>query len=145
MPRRQGNNPKRRVVPRRDIDPNVLRRLLDEACYIGSAHHKRTPADYGFDPPVNPRPNKSLCDGARSVRRDEARALFREGVRRGLISRIPAGGLPKYVWAVDDDGQAYEAKLEAGSRNYHGYALGDNDDAMRQLIVEEWRGRCPAG
>lgn len=141
MPKRQGNNPKRRIVPRGTADPNVLNRLLDEARYTGSAHHKRAPADYGFNPPVNPRPNKSLCDRDRIIELEEATALFREGLRRGMISDGGAGALPKYVWAVDHEGRAYEAKLEHGSRSYHGYELGDDDDAMRQLVVREWQMR----
>ena len=142
MPKRQGNNPKRRIAPRHETDPNVLHRLLDEACYTGSAHHKRAPADYGFHPPMNTRPNKSLCDGGRNVRLDEARTLFCEGIRRGMISNVYGGGLPKYVWAIDSEKRAYEAKLERGSGNYHGYELGDDDDVMRQLVIEEWQVRC---
>ena len=143
MPKRQGNNPKRRIASRHEIDPNVLGRILDEACYAGSAHHKRAPADYGFHPPANPRPNKSLCDGGdRSVKLDEARALFREGVKRGMISSIRMGELPKYVWAVDSEGRAYESKLEHGSRSYHGYELGKDDDTMQRLVIKEWQIRC---
>ena len=81
MPKRQGANPKRRIVPAGALDPAVLARIEGEARYTGSAHHKRRPADYGFHPPANPRPHKSLCDGGRSVRLEEAKALFREGVR----------------------------------------------------------------
>lgn len=145
MPRRQGNDPKRRLIPRDEIGTDVLHRLLDEACYTGSALHKRVAADYGFHPPANPRPNKSLCDGSgRIVRLAEARALFREGVERGMISSIGHDGLPKYVWAVDSEGRVYEAKIEQGSSNYHGYELGEDDDGMRRLVVEEWRLRCQA-
>ena len=143
MPKRRGNNPKRGIAPRHEIDPDVLDRLASEARYTGSAHHKRAPGDYGFSPPANPRPNKSLCDGSRCVKADEATALFREGVRRGMIGSFREDGLPKYVWAVDSEGHAYEAKLERGSRRYHGYELGADDDAMRQLVVGEWTLRCP--
>ncbi len=143
MPKRQGNNPKRRLVPRHEIDGDVLGRLLNEACYTGSALHKRTAADYGFLPPANPRPNKSLCDGSgRIVRLAEARDLFREGVERGMISKTGQGRFPKYVWAVGSDGRVYESKLGQGSGNYHGYELGEDDDGMRRLVVEEWRLRC---
>jgi len=144
MPKRMGSNPKRRITPRREIDPEVVARLEDDARYTGSAHHKRQGADYGFNPPANPRPNKSLCDGGRSVGRDEAEALFREGVQRGMISTYRQDGLPKYVWAVASDGRAFEAKVERGSRHYHGYELGDDDRIMRRLVITEWRGRCPA-
>lgn len=145
MPKRQGNNPKRRIIPRHEIDGDALDRLLDEACYTGSALHKRSAADYGFHPPANPRPNKSLCDGSgRIVRLADARALFRKGVKRGMISNADDGRLPKYVWAVDSAGRVYESKLEQGSSNYHGYELGEDDDGMRRLVVNEWRSRCQA-
>ncbi len=143
MPKRQGNNPKRRIVPKDEVDGSVLERLLDKARYTGSAHHKRSGADYGFHPPTNPRPNKSLCDGSgRIVLLAEAEALFRECIERGMISSTDGNGFPKYVWAMDSEGRVYESKLEKGSRNYHGYELGEDDDGMRQLVAEEWHSRC---
>ena len=144
MPKRQGNNPKRRIAPRHEVDSGVLTRLADEARYTGSALHKRRGADYGFVPPASPRPDKSLCDGGRSVRVDEARTLFLEGIRRGMISTHCEGGLPKYVWAVATDGRVYEAKLARGTRNYHGYELGSDERAMRSWVIDEWSERCPA-
>ena len=143
MPKRQGNNPKRRIVPAGALSPAVLARIEEKARYCGNAHHKRKPADYGFHPPVNPRPHKSLCDGGRSVKLGEAKALFREGVRRGMVSAVPEDGLPKHVWAVDREGRAYEAKLGRSSR-YHGCELGGDDEAMRRWVIEQWRARCPA-
>ena len=125
------------------VDPAFLRRLVRQARYTGSAHHKRSAADYGFHPPANPRPGKSLCDGNRTVKKNEAKALFREGVRRGMVSIHHEDDLPKHVWAVDDGGRAYEAKIEHGSRNYHGYELGDDDGDMKELVVREWKRRCP--
>ena len=144
MPRRQGNNPKRRIVPKDEITPEVLDQYASQASYTGSPHHKRNPADYDFHPPANPRPNKSLCDGSRTVRLDEAQDLFREGIKRGMISVYPKSGLPKYVWAVDSDGRVYEAKRDMNSPNYHGYELGDDEDAMRRMILKEWSLRCSA-
>ncbi len=145
MPKRQSNDPKRRIAPQHAFDRTFLDNLAEKASYTGSPHHKRIPADYGFSPPANPRPNKSLCDGNRRIRRigmGEAKALFREGIRRGMVSSVLQGELPKHVWAVDSMGSAYEAKNEQGSRNYHGYVLGDDDDDMRRLVIEEWRVRC---
>ena len=40
MPKRQGNNPKRRIVPAGKLDPAVLARVEREACYTGSPHHR---------------------------------------------------------------------------------------------------------
>ena len=143
MPKRQGNNPKRRIVPRDALDPEDLGRLAREARYVGSAHHKSKPADYRFTPPVNPRPNKSLCDGKRIVKKREAKELFRRGLSRGMVSRYPKNGFPKYVWAVDRDGEVYEAKVGGDGRSYHGYALnagGEQD--WRRRIIKEWNTRA---
>ena len=101
------------------------------------------PAGYGFRPPVNPRPHKSLCDGTRIVRVAEARSLFHEGVRRGMVSSHRESGLPKYVWAVDPKGLVFEAKLESGGVTYHGYELGVDDRHMRREVVARWEERCP--
>ena len=47
MPNRQGNNPKRRIVSINKIDQDAVDRLVNEAQYAGSPHHKQRPADYG--------------------------------------------------------------------------------------------------
>ena len=143
MPKRQSNNPKRRIAPMHEIDPAFLNRLVNEVHYTGSAHHKRIPGDYGFTPPTSPRPDKSLCDGSRCITADEATALFLQGIKRGMISNFRESEFPKYVWAVDGQGHVYEAKIERSTRNYHGYELNSDDDAMRQLVTKEWELRCP--
>ena len=143
MPKRQGNNPKRRIVSIDKIDRDAMDRLVDEAQYTGSPYHKRRPADYGFDHPVSPRPHKSVCAGNRSLKIREAKALFRDGIKRGMFSDFRGDRLPKYVWAVDSNGHAYEAKLERNSPNYHGYEL-ENADAMRRVVIDEWKARCRA-
>ena len=144
MPKRKGNNPKRRIAPKNKIASDMLDRYADQTCYTGSPLHKRNAADYGFHPPANPRPNKSLCDGNRKVMLNEARCLFQEGINRGMVSTYSEDGLPKYVWAVDSDGRVFEAKRERNSRNYHGYELGDDEEAMRKMVLREWGFRCPA-
>ena len=140
---RQGNNPKRRVAPADEVDRAYLEQLLGRISYTGSPHHKRIPADYGFHPPASPRPDKSLCDANGSVRIGEATALFREAIDRGMISSYRIGDYPKYVWAVDENERVFEAKLEKGRDTYHGYELGDDEKAMRQVVIEEWDRRCP--
>ena len=141
MPKRQSNNPKRRIIPMSRVAPAFLRRLVRQARYTGSAHHKRSATDYGFHPPANPRPSKSLCDGNRTVKKNEAKVLFHEGIRRGMVSDCPRNDLPKHVWAVDDGGRVYEAILAKGSSDYHGYELSDDGD-MKKLVVREWKRRC---
>lgn len=140
MPRREGNDPKRRIVPRGKIEPAVLKRLAKRARYVGSARHKRIPADYGFHPPAAPAPHKSLCDRGGVVKRKEAAELLREGLMHGMISDMDAGDFPKFVWSVDSRGRVYEAIGTDG--DYHGYELGKDDNTMWQWVMKEWRARC---
>lgn len=144
-PKRFGNNPKRRIAPQHSISQQELQRFEDEVRYLGSAHHKRIPADYGFHGPPSPRPHKSLCDSKRVIRRDEAKALLLCGLRLGMVSTYRMNGYPKYVWSVDQDGEPYEAKLGHDGRSYHGYRLGVDDRAMREEVIREWlaRNRTP--
>jgi hypothetical protein len=124
--------------------PAQREELLARLSYVGSAHHKRRPGDYGFQPPTNPRATKDLCDakGQRPILAAEAAQLFADGIRRGMFSAPTANGLPKYVWGVDTHGDVYEAKtrpeLEA---EYHGYRLGDDESDMRRYVIEEWNRR----
>ena len=62
-----------------------------------------------------------------------------------LVGR--SGYSPKYVWAVDEHGEVYEAKTkperaERGA-DYHGYRVGDDERDMRRYILDEWGRRCP--
>ena len=58
-----------------------------------------------------------------------------------MVSTYRQGGLPKYVWAVDGDGHVYEAKRDGNSLSYHGYELGEDEEAMKQLVAKEWLAR----
>ena len=137
MPR-QGNNPKRRIADANLLGPDDRQELAKNLRYVGSAHHKRSPGDYGFHPPVNPRPHKSLCDLLRQINIEEAQALICQGVLKGMFSEYRINGQPKYIWAVDENGEAYEAKV--GTGGYHGYRL-EKDDDMRRLVLAEWAKR----
>jgi hypothetical protein len=55
-----------------------------------------------------------------------------------MFSTFFVDGVPKYVWTVDGEGEAYEAKI--GNGGYHGYRLED-EDSMRRLVVREWGNR----
>lgn len=138
MSQRSGNRPIRRIARADTFDAAELKSLAKRMVYVGSAHHKRSPGDYGFHPPVSPRPWKSLCDGTRTILRAEAQKPLREGVTRGMLSEPAGDALPKYVWSVDPGGTAYEAKL--GTGGYHGYRLEDEDD-MCSLVLKEWKKR----
>jgi hypothetical protein len=125
------------------VSAEELKGLAQRVTYGGSAYHKTRANDYGLTPPLSPRPHKSPCDDLRPVPKVEAVRLLREGIRRGMVSALAEGGVPKYVWAVDRDGEVYEAKAKAGlETGYHGYRLGEDDSDMRSLIRREWKKRC---
>lgn len=144
MSKYESNNPKRRIAKLGYFSERELDGLASVAHYEGSAHHKTRPADYGFTPPVAPRYSKCLCDGSRVVSRDEAQQLLLAGIRHGMVSRHFKGDLPKYVWAVDDAGEVYEAKLGGhNGRQYHGYQL-PRVDVMYKQVKAEWSRRNAA-
>ncbi len=58
-----------------------------------------------------------------------------------MVSKHLVDDLPKYVWAVDDAGEPYEAKLGEDGRSYHGYRLEENEHEMRELVQKEWKAR----
>jgi hypothetical protein len=141
MPRRQGNNPKRRLAPLNAFTADQLIKWSSVARYEGSGHHKRNPLNYGLER-TNPRPDKSLCDGAGAIKFEEALALLQNGLSAGMISRVEDYGWPKFVWAVSN-GVVYEAKTDASRPGvYHGYPLPDCDPE-RAGVMREWMNRCP--
>lgn len=140
MIQRRSNNPKRRIAPLGSFTEADKESLLRMSRYVGSALHKRNPANYGFYPPVNPRGHKSLCDDVRSIPLQEAQRLFESGIRKGIVSTYKQDGIPKYVWSVDEQGEVYEAKL--GNDGYHGYRLNkENESIMRNNVLQEWKTR----
>lgn len=137
MPVRQSTNPKRRIAESGSFSAQQQDSLLAKARYIGSAVHKKRPADYGFHPPSNPRPHKSLCDDLRPIPATEADELFKAGVRKGMVSTSFIDGLPKYIWSVDDDGEVYEAKWDRDG--YHGYRLDKGSERyQRDCVLKAW-------
>lgn len=141
--KRQGNRPGRRLAPEGFLDEKAIELLVGKLRYVGSSLHKLRPGDYGLVPPTNPRPSKSPCDDLRSILSHEAMELFRKGIKLGMVSEFPPGGAPKYVWAVDDDGQVYEAKTKPEREtDYHGYRIGEDEPQVRKYILGEWSKRC---
>ena len=132
---RSGNRPIRRIEAASRHSTQEREALANRVVYVGSAHHKSKAGDYGFHPPTAPRPTKSLCDLSRVISRDEAQDLLRHGVLKGMLSAFEGAELPKYVWSVDDNGVAYEAKI--GNGGYHGYPL-ENTDDMSKIVLQEW-------
>ncbi len=141
--KREGNRPDRRIAGVESTDEAARDELLDKLSYVGSALHKLHPGNYGFQPPQNPRPSKSPCDAKRSVLLEEASELFRRGIELGMVSTFTKGGVPKYVWSVDADGEVYEAKTRPERETeYHGYRIGPDEPQMRDYVLKEWRRRC---
>jgi hypothetical protein len=142
MTKRQSNRPDRRIAPISTFDSHERSRIAKVARYVGSANHKLSPGDYGFFPPANPRPSKSLCDDCRKLLLAEAARLLNSGILKGMMSSPGLGQLPKYIWAVDANGQVYEAKTKPGQDvTYHGYRLGDDERQMRAYVLIEWNKR----
>ena len=49
-----------------------------------------------------------------------------------MFSSFEGESLPKYVWSVDNDEEAYEAIL--GRDGYHGHLL-EKEDEMRSVVL----------
>jgi len=137
--KRDGNNPKRRIAALDAFPPEFFEWLATAAHYGGSANHKLRPGNYGFHPAQNPRPSKSLCDRARTILQQEAATMLARGISSQMVSSFCKGGFPKYVWAVDADGEAYEAKIGEDGASYHGYRLGEDERAFRKRVIDEWK------
>lgn len=106
--RTKGYNPKRRIAAK-DSTPRLrLGELARMASYGGNPEHKRSPGDYGLNPPASPRPGKTLCDVERRFLKDEAEGLLRAGLLKGMISPSPADSWPQNVWALSETGEAFE-------------------------------------
>lgn len=142
MNKRQSNRPDRRILADTQSTADDRKRIMSQVTYGGIAIHKLHPGDYGFHPVSNPRPSKSPCDAIRSILKKEAARLLRQGITKGMMSSFEQGGLPKYVWAVDEKGEVYEAKHKVGQETvYHGYRLGEDERDMRALVLKEWKQR----
>ena len=131
----------RRPVKVDSYTKEELRALSDETSYEGSAHHKSRASDYGLIPPISPRPTKSHCDDVRIIPAEEANRLLKRAFELGMVSdRQDDSQLPKYAWAIDEEGEVYEAKLSNDGLRYHGYRL-SKDDGLHKWLVKEWRKR----
>jgi hypothetical protein len=136
MPVRQTGNPKRRLY---EGSRQAFGELAQRACYTGNPSHKRNPGNFGLEPPSQPRPGKTLCDGAGVFSREDAQRLLEKGIRRGSVSAQWRNGWPQNVWTITEGGDVLEAALEnqeAGT--YHGYPL-QGSDPMRECILDFWR------
>jgi hypothetical protein len=130
-------NPKRRLHEPR-LSKKDREALLTRASYTGNPAHKRDPGDFGLTPPASPRRDKTLCDDAGIFERAAAQSLLESGIRRGLVSSRHGAGdnFPQNIWAVSDEGIAFEAQLENPLQGtYHGYPLPDTDPLEEQVLA----------
>ncbi len=137
--KRKSFNPKHSFA----TEPNTdhLAKWEKTVRYGGNPEHKRNPGDFGLTPPSSPRPDKTLCDLAGILKREQAIKLLREGIRRGLVSEQVRNGFPQNIWAVTDSGIALEAQLEnPGNGTYHGYPIPEAD-AFREKVIEKWKAK----
>ena len=103
--------------------------LVGNAQYQGSPYHcAHSPSGY--------MPNKTKCPP--HVNDEQALGLLQQGLRLRMFSSELRSNWPRRVWAVDDDGQAYEARLTHSSTGeYHGFPLG-REDKFAEYINNEW-------
>jgi hypothetical protein len=111
-----------------------LAALASRVHYAGSKYHKRNPGDFGLEPPMQPRPDKQLCDGAAIFKKAEATRLLQDGVRVGLVSTQRRNGFPQNIWSVRG-GLVFEAELENETLgSYHGYPL-QAEDPFQEVVL----------
>jgi hypothetical protein len=142
MKRRPGHfNPKRAMAAVRD--DGQLKLLAARIGYGGNPEHKRRPGSFGLTPPSDPRPHKSLCDATGVFRREDAIAILRDGVLRGLVSSSERDGFPRNIWSVTPDGTPVEAQLEnAELGTYHAYPMPEADP-FRAVVQARWMSADP--
>jgi hypothetical protein len=135
MQERRRFNRKRRLIAQ-PLSEEARAALVKSVRYGGHPHHKREPGDFSLTPPAQPRPDKTLCDGAGITRHAEAVRWLLEGIKRGLVSDYPESGFPRNVWAVTDQGIVLEARGD-DKGNYHGCPL-FKPDPFRHVVLQRW-------
>lgn len=85
----------KRQIRAAPTDDAGLRALAAQVRYGGNPDHKRNPGDFGLTPPSRWRPGKTPCDDAAVFRKDDAVALLRDGVLKGMISVQMHAGFPQ--------------------------------------------------
>jgi hypothetical protein len=125
MKRRKGYNPKREIAPVNFWTEDERARRAQEVQYGGNPEYKVNPKEYCLSF-VKPRPGKTLCDADGPFPKAKAETLLKEGISKGMVRKQPSDGWPQNVWAVSDDGEAFEAQLENSiSGTYHGLSYAE--------------------
>lgn len=142
--------PKARVVVQRDSenDKRELREPMPSAAqraalaarvkYEGSAKHKYSPRAFGLKPAPRAT-DDTMCDvHAQFTPADMVRAvaILQRGVMAGLIGHNTKQGDPTILWALDDNGWIYEARITTPTQTlYHGYPVLIGDPFAKKVIA----------
>lgn len=142
--------PRRRIVDERSSDnekrqlrtpvPGLSERehLAQRVSFQGSGKHKLEPRAFKLEP-VSPDADDCFCDGHAGFTpqdMDRIPELMIRGIRAGLIGHRDTKGDPTILWAVDDNGWIYEARITTATQAiYHGYPLLDGDAFARKVIA----------
>ena len=112
-PKRGRIRTKESLTPEEELDHEELPRLEEAVSYESSPLHLGFRAARDRGTMAIPSPSRTSCSEQGNIRRaDDALALLKKGIARGMISRNRSnGGWPKNVWAVDDRQFVYEATL----------------------------------
>ena len=143
MAKRHGSNPKRRIAPAHRLDVAARAALAARISYVGSAIHKSKPGNYRFQPPMNPRPWKSICDGLRVVLLRRRASCFAVEFSRGCLATSKIMRSPSMSGAWTTRVRFTKLEIIPGSNSYKGYRL-EEEDAMRATVLKEWKARNPA-
>jgi hypothetical protein len=129
-----------RTIRKTRLSDDERRALRTTATYEGSPLHKRNPGNFGLIPPAAPRLEKTLCDEAGVCDKAVANRLLASAIERGLGSEDVIDVFPKYLWALDERGQVFEAIYGGSVRGaYHGYPIRRSDpffDTISKLWAE---------
>lgn len=131
-------NQKNRVAPAGTFADNDLAKMIETVKYSGKSDHKKNPGDFGLTPPANHPQDKTLCEVANVVRRKDALALLKKGLKLGTIGVPDKNGWPKRIWAVAENDTVLEAQMDAVG-SYHGYPLTPRDP-VGKVVAEIWKG-----
>ena len=142
---KQGKHMRRAPKFSKDISPKQLEELAGRVRYEPSPRHKKNPVEYGLTPLGDKgtpcERSSAFKSGTPIAKLKKAKTLLKRGVKMGLVSKQWEGDFPSAIWAVTDDGEPFEARLENREQGtYHGFPL--LDDPVGNVVVDEVAARA---